>query len=87
MIEIHRRARGKEKEIDKLWGDIRPSPTFFEFRGVMSNPEEVEESFTKPMRERKEIIKNIFKNDKLDFTIWYMQNSTVLNIFLPQIED
>jgi len=67
MIEIHRRARGKEKEIDELWGDIRPSPTFLDFQGGMSNPEEVEEGFTKPMRERKETFKEIFRGVDLDF--------------------
>jgi hypothetical protein len=68
MIEIQRKAKGRLKEINELWGSIILSPTFLEFQGMMGNPEEVKEGFTEPMRERKEYLKSIFNDDKLDFT-------------------
>jgi len=67
-IMIEKNKGGKDREIEEVWGGIVVSPTFLNFQGVMSNPEEIEEGFTKPMRERCEYLKGVLNEDSLDVT-------------------
>lgn len=63
MIEMHR--GGKDRKVKKVWGKIRPSPTFVDFQGVMTNYEEIRDE---DLERRLEFLKNTFKDDSMDIT-------------------
>ena len=65
MIEMHQ--SGKDRDIKKLWGDVKPSPTFVNFQGVMINPEELKET-TEWLEKRLHYLEEILEDNSIDIT-------------------